>query len=234
MQHEHDIRIRQLQNSIKYCFSDVGVLNEALTHKSYYHENKSSALGFNERLEFLGDAVLGLIVVEMLYLRKESFSESVLAKMKSYLVSELVLAEIALSIDLGAYLYLGKGERMSGGINKKSILSDAFEALVGGIYIDGGYHEAHRVVTSFFDKLIAEVIDSGQIEDYKTELQEKAQALFGILPEYTLLESRGKEHEKIFTVAVYVDNKKLACAEGFKIKEAEMLAAKKALEKLSR
>lgn len=225
--------IRIIERSISYNFKNKKYLLEALIHKSYFHENKKSISSHNERLEFLGDSVLSLIIVENLYLLEEQYTESVLAKMKSYLVSESVLADIARSFTLGSYLFLGKGEESSGGRDKQSILANALEALIGAVYLDGGYDKARKVVISFFESKLADTIDSGNFYDYKTELQEKSQLLYGVLPEYKVVKKRGEEHRQVFTVAVFLDGRKRGVASGRRKKEAEIRAAQKALKKLS-
>jgi len=221
-----------LEKKIGYSFGSKALLDEALTHKSYYHENRSKASSYSERLEFLGDSVIGLVVVEYLFLLPERHSESVLAKMKSYLVCESVLADIAASVSLGKHILLGKGEESTGGRIKKSILSDALEAVVGAVYIDGGFAKAREIVLAFFKERIDRVIREGELYDYKTELQEKTQLLRGTLPEYRVIKEQGMEHKRVFTVAVFLDGRELGVASGKRKKEAEALAAKEALEKL--
>lgn len=221
-----------ITESLGYVFRDKVLLEEAITHKSYYHENRETARSNNERLEFLGDAVLGLFVVEYLFLHEKQYPESVLAKVKSYLVSEMVLADIAASICLGKYLLLGKGEEATGGRDKKSILADALESVIGAVYLDSGYENTKNIVLNFFKERIDSAIQSGEFFDYKTELQEKTQLLYGTLPEYKVIRQQGEEHKRIFTVAVYLNGEKLGTASGSRKKEAEALAAKKALEKI--
>ncbi|MEJ2684035.1 MAG: ribonuclease III [Candidatus Sulfobium sp.] len=220
-----------LEENLGYRFRDRGLLVEALTHKSFYHEHRDMASSYNERLEFLGDSVIGLIIVEYLFRLERRYAESVLAKMKSYLVCESVLAEIAGSVCLRDYILLGKGEESSGGREKKSILADALEAVVGAVYLDGGYERTRRMVVDFFRAKIDRAVETGEFYDYKTELQEKTQLLCGTLPEYKVVKQHGKEHKRVFTVAVYLEGKELGVASGSRKKEAEALAAKKALEK---
>jgi len=221
-----------LQSRIGHSFRNERLLTEALTHKSFYHENRGKSDSFNERLEFLGDSVIGLVIVEYLFFLEDRYSESLLAKMKSYLVCESVLADIAGSISLSDYLFLGKGEEASGGRNKKSILADALEALIGAVYLDAGYEIARAVVLRFFKDKIDDSVRSGQFHDYKTELQEKTQLLYGTLPEYRVIREQGEEHKRVFTVAVFLEGKKLGVASGLRKKEAETLAARKALDKI--
>lgn len=227
-------KIGELEKNLGYRFKDKALLLEALVHRSYYHEHRSETPAYNERLEFLGDSIIGVVVVESLFHREQRFPESLLAKMKSYLVSEPVLADLARSISLGAHLLLGKGEESTGGREKKSILSDTFEALMGAVFLDGGFESARRIILSFYDDKIEKTITSGEFFDYKTDLQEKSQLLFGLLPEYKVVKQQGKEHDRVFTVAVFLDGKKVGVASGKRKKEAEILAAQKALEKILR
>jgi ribonuclease-3 len=224
--------IAEVEKGIGYIFREKELLREALTHKSFYHENREKASFYNERLEFLGDSVIGLIVVEHLYLLKEKHSESVLAKMKSYLVCESVLADIASSLQLNRQLLLGKGEEATGGRGKKSILADALEAVIGALYLDAGFEKTREIVVNFFRDRIQGAIESGEFYDFKTELQERTQFLHGILPEYRVIRQQGEEHQRIFTVAVYLDGKRLGVASGRRKKEAEALAAQKALQRI--
>jgi ribonuclease-3 len=224
--------IDELEKAIGYIFREKALPGEALTHKSYYHEHREKVSSYNERLEFLGDSVIGLIIVEYLFLIKEKHSESVLAKMKSYLVCESVLADIACEIGMDRYLFLGKGEEATGGRGKKSILANALEAIVGAVYLDAGFEKTREIALNFFRAKIEGAIESGEFYDYKTELQERTQLLHGKLPEYRMMRQQGEEHQRIFTVAVYLDGKKLGIASGRRKKEAETLAAKKALERI--
>ncbi len=226
------LNIGIIEASLGYTFKDKRLLQEAFTHKSYYHENRESAPSHNERLEFLGDAVIGLIIVEYLFLQENQYPESVLAKVKSYLVSEKVFADIAASMSLGKYILLGKGEESTGGRDKKSILADALESIIGAVYLDSGYEKTKHFVLGFFREKIDGALASGEFFDYKTELQEKTQLLYGTLPEYKVIRQQGEEHKRIFTVAVYLNEEKLGSASGRRKKEAEALAAKMALEKI--
>jgi ribonuclease III len=222
----------ELENRLGYSFMDGNVLLEALTHRSFYHENPGKADGYNERLEFLGDSVLGFIIVEYLFSMDHNLTESIMAKTKSYIVKEAVLSEVASSISLGQYLRLGKGEEHTGGRTKKSLLADAFEALLGAVYVDGGYDAAKKIVLSLFSGKIHPIIDSGEFHDSKTELQEKTQLLFSSIPEYRIIKQEGEEHRKVFTVEVYISGDKYGSGVGKSKKEAETRAAKEALARL--
>jgi len=229
---EHDIS--HLENSLGYCFKDKKIFLEALTHKSFFHENPDKADAYNERLEFLGDSVLGFVVVEYLFLSDYKLTESVMAKTKSYLVKESVLSEIANAIFLGKYLRLGKGEEVTGGRTKRSLLADAVEALLGAVYIDGGYENARSLIIRLFKGKIDKIILSGEFHDFKTELQEKTQLLFSTIPEYKIIRQEGAEHKKLFTIEVYIEGERYGDGTGKSKKEAETLAAKEALQKFQK
>lgn len=224
--------IAELESRLGYYFKNKELLIEALTHKSFHHENPEKAPSHNERLEFLGDSVLGLIVVEYLFNAYKDYSESSMSKIKSYLVKEAVLSDIAEGILLGTYLRLGKGEEETGGRKKKSILADAIEAVFGAIYLDGGHEYARDIILRLLMNKIDTAISSEQFFDFKTELQEKIQLRFGVLPEYRIVKQEGKEHKKIFTVDVFVGDSKLGSGRGRSKKEAETIAAKEALSKI--
>jgi len=224
--------ISGLEQSLGYHFLDKQILMEALTHRSFYHENPGRADAYNERLEFLGDSVLGFVVVEYLFLANRQLSESVMAKTKSYLVKESVLSEIALALSLGNYLRLGKGEASSGGRTKRSLLADAVEAVLGAVYMDGGYEKAREVILRLLKQKIDATLSSGEFHDFKTDLQEKTQLLFGTVPEYIIIKQEGEEHKKVFTAEVYIKGQRFGAGFGKSKKEAETVAAKEAIGKL--
>jgi len=226
---EHDIS--HLEDSLGYRFRDKNIFLEALTHKSFFHENPDKADAYNERLEFLGDSVLGFVIVEYLFLSDYKLTESVMAKTKSYLVKESVLSEIANEISLGKYLRLGKGEEVTGGRKKRSLLADAVEAVLGAVYIDGGYEKARSLIVRLFKEKIDTIMRSGEFHDFKTELQEKTQLLFSTIPEYKIIRQEGAEHKKLFTIEVYIEGERYGDGTGKSKKEAETLAAKEALQK---
>ena len=225
--------LSDLEKRLGYVFKDKKLLIEALTHRSFYHENPDKTIFHNERLEFLGDSVLGLVIVEYLFLSEKKFKESEMAKIKSHLVKESVLSDIANSISLGKYLRLGKGEEATGGRTKKSILADAVEALLGAVYLDGSYKKVKSIILRLFKKEIDTLMDSNRFYDFKTELQEKTQMLFGVLPEYRVIKQEGKEHDKIFTIDVLIEGRRFGRGSGRSKKEAETFAAREALLKLS-
>jgi ribonuclease III len=224
--------ITELENLLGYSFTNSQLLVNALTHRSFFHENPDKAQDYNERLEFLGDSVLGFVIVEYLYLFDSSLTESIMAKAKSYLVKESVLSEIAASLSLGKYLRLGKGEESTGGRTKRSLLADAVEAVLGAVYLDGGYEDARRLILGLFRDRIGSVLKSGKFHDFKTELQEKTQFLFNSIPEYRMIKQEGEEHSKIFTVDVHIAGTKFGTGFGKSKKEAETNAAQQALREL--
>lgn len=224
--------LENLERDLGHSFKNRMLLLEALTHKSFYHENPDRVSSYNERLEFIGDSVLGLVIVEYLFNYSKEFSESEMSKIKSYLVRDSLLSEIAMSIALGKYLRLGKGEEETGGRTKKSILANAMEAVFGAMYLDGGYEAARGPILRLFKEMILSVISSGQYHDYKTELQEESQMRFGALPEYRIIRQEGEEHRKTFTVEVLIAGKRFGRGTGKSKKEAQTTAAKEAMEKL--
>src|SRR5512147_3103794 len=221
----------------KYRFTDSALLDEALTHKSYVNERKGSSQSHNERLEFLGDAVLSLIVSDYLATRYPHLSEGALSKLKAKLVSEPSLAAAARRLDLGVRLRLGRGEELSKGREKTSLLADGLEAVIAAVYLDGGL-EAGRVFT--LDALSEELgyIESLQTkpgdDDYKTRFQEWCQRQYESLPRYTTVQESGPDHQKLFRVEVSVGDRVVGCGEGHSKKEAEQAAAKRALEQSER
>ncbi len=224
--------LESLERQIGYSFRNRDLLVEALTHRSFQHENPGKVTSYNERLEFIGDSVLGLAIVEYLYNHSSGFPESEMSEIKSYLVRGSVLSEIASGVSLGVYLRLGRGEEETGGREKKSLLANALEAVFGAIYLDAGYDTARATILRLFGKRIPETISSGQYHNYKTELQEKSQLLFGILPEYRITRQEGEEHRKTFTVDVFIKGEMFGRGLGRNKKEAQTAAAKEALLKL--
>ncbi len=227
---EHDSS--GLEDSLGYCFKNKKILTEAITHRSFFHENPDRADAYNERLEFLGDSVLGLVIVEYLFLLDNRLTESVMAKMKSYLVKEAVISEVSTSLSIGNYLRLGKGEEATGGRKKKSLLADAIEAVLGAVYMDGGFEAAREVILRLFRRRINDIVSSGEFHDFKTDLQEKTQLLFGTIPEYKTIREEGEEHRKVFTVEALILGERYGTGSGKSKKEAETLAAKEALGRL--
>ena len=227
------MNIERLQQRLGYTFGDRAVLLQALTHTSYGHEylqEKPYALRDNERLEFLGDAILDVIVSDILIETFPSANEGQLSKMRAAVVNEKTLAELAKSISLQDVVRLGKGESQTGGNLKPSILSSTLEALIAAIYLDGGFSAVYPVVRHLFAPLFVEERDIRSFSDSKTQLQEIIQARFKVTPTYHLLSTEGPDHAKTFQVEVRMSGKKLATASGSSKKEAEQNAARAAID----
>ena len=215
-----------LEEVIGYKFRDKELLAEALTHKS--HATEKGSLRHNERLEFLGDSVLGLVVSYYLFLKNPSEDEGFLSKTKSALVSRANLARWAELIGLGHYINLGAGEHLSGGSKRHSILANAMEAVLGAVYLDGGLPQAEKLIIPWLESQVPEKLDI----DHKSGLQEIIQKAHKRPPDYELLSEAGPEHEKLFTVRVYLGKKTLGLGSGKNKKEAQQAAAKNALDYL--
>jgi ribonuclease III len=223
----------ELETALQYVFRDRLWLEEAVTHASSLNERKGGKLRRdNERLEFLGDAVIDLIISEVLIERYPEATEGALSKMRARLVSEAALAQVARRLGLGRFLRLGRGEELSGGREKTSLLADAFEAVVAAVYHDGGYEAARRSVLALLEpELVTESASGGGV-DYKTQLQEYCQQLFGQLPLYRVTRESGPDHRKVFQVELIINGRCYGEGTGKSKKEAEQQAAKTALEQL--
>jgi len=229
--------VEDLQNKLNTVFSNEELLFEALVHTSYYNEQKQSGraeIKSNERLEFLGDAVVDLLICEILYKEYPNLNEGMMAKIKAAVASEEVLSDIARSLELGNFLFLGKGEEKSGGRARNSILADTLESLIAAIYMDLGYEKVKELFWERFKFYINEVLEGRRLFDYKTALQEIIQKRYHVIPEYTLVKTEGKGHNKIFFVEVKVKGETYGKGSGRSKKEAEKRAAKEAYEKLVR
>ncbi len=224
--------LANIQKRIGHKFKDPGILLEAVTHKSFKHENPNEPSSHNERLEFIGDAVLGLVVSDYLFRCDAGFTEAEMSRIKSHLVKGKVLAELATGISLGDCLRIGKGEEGSGGRTKISILANAMEAVFGAVFEDGGYAVARKVVLKLLKERLDEAIASGDFADYKSELQELCQMRYGCLPEYRLVSQEGMEHKKIFTFEVFIDGQSSGRGRGRTKKEAQTKAASQAIKNL--
>lgn len=210
---------------------DEAVYRQALIHSSYVNEHPGAGLASNERLEFLGDAVLQLVVSEHLYKEYATLAEGELTRVRASVVSSRCLARKAAELGLGQLLLLGRGEESTGGRQRPSILEDALEALVGAAYLDGGLAQARRLVLNLLGDDIHEAV-AGERKDWKTELQEFTQQRQGGLPEYVTLAESGPEHAKVFEVAVVMAGRELGRGQGRTKKEAEQEAARNAFHEL--
>jgi len=222
----------ELQKKLGVSFQQPELLTQALTHSSYANENPGVAPASNERLEFLGDAILGLIVAENLFRDFPGMSEGEMTRLRSILVKQETLARVAESIKLGNYLYLGKGEEASGGKDKPANLARALEAVVAAVYLDQGSAITEQLVLEILDAELLKTLYQGAIIDYKSQLQELLQAKTQQTPVYNLIETQGPDHNKNFTVEVRLGNDVLATGIGRSKKKAETEAAHIALEKL--
>ncbi len=224
-----------LQERIGYVFRDPSLLERALTHRSFSNEQRELRSPNNERLEFLGDTVLGFVVGDLIFRAFPALQEGALSKIKAHLVSATTLAAKGRELQLGRYLRMGAGEARSGGSEKLSLLADGFEAVVAAIYLDGGLSAAAAFVRRIFTPDVAG-IDIGDLSfhDYKTALQETAQGLGLPLPEYRVVDEYGPDHEKCFVVEVFWDGESFAFGKGSSKREAQRKAAKEALKKLGR
>ena len=229
---EKDLMLKDLENKLDYKFKNRDILQEALTHPSFQNIKLNNKATNNQRLEFLGDAVLDLIVTEHLYRKLISFSEGKLTKIKSIIVSKDTLAKWAIHLSLGEYILLGKGEDLTGGRKKLSILADCFEALLGAIYLDSGIIKTKKIILPLIKEEIELIIKGKYEEDFKTLLQEISQKKMKCLPEYRLIKEKGPDHKKIFCVEVRLKKVTYGTGDGENKKEAEQDAAKDALKKL--
>lgn len=220
-----------LSARIQYRFRDAELLKTALNHTSYVNENGLSKSDSNERLEFLGDAVLESLISEELYRRLPLVEEGVLTRLRAYIVCEKSLFRVADAFSLGNFLNLGKGEEQGGGRHRSSIVSDALEALIGAVYLDGGAEAAHRFIMRTFAEVIEEAVSGAAAVDYKSDLQERLQAEGQVDIRYRVDGQEGPDHDKLFYVSVYKNGEKIGEGSGRSKKQAEQAAAKSALER---
>lgn len=218
----------RLCKRLGYEFKDRELLEQAFRHSSYVNETGSEDLGDNERLEFLGDAVLDLAIGHILMDLFEDATEGELTKYRSFVVNERGLCSMARALDLGEHLFLGRGEEVSNGRNKPSILADAMEALLGALYLDGGFEKTKEIIEELFVPVIREIQSETAVNDYKSLIQEYTQEVYKTRPEYRLVQEKGPAHDKTFKVALKMNGQVLAEAEGRSKKEAEQKAAKEA------
>ena len=229
---EEKKKIKKLEKKIGYSFKNKTLLQRALTHKSSANERRLPSHEHNERLEFLGDAVLELAISENIMERFPEYPEGDLSKLRASIVNEWQLSELARHYDIGQYLYLGKGEEQTNGRQKNSLLADAYEAILGAIYLDRGFKKALALVRKHYDRLLNEATLGSFYKDFKTELQERCQAQFRSIPRYRLIREKGPDHEKVFEVEIVIQNKVYGQGKGRSKKEAEQKAAEQALKRL--
>ncbi len=223
------------ENHIKYHFNNIELLNTALTHSSYANESQDKSVKYNERLEFLGDSVLDLIVSEALFKDHIDYPEGKLTKTRSQLVCEPSFAYAADELHISEYLLLGKGEKLHGGMNKKSLKADAFEALCAAIYLDRGYDFLYNYILERFGNEVKKLLSKNELFiDYKTKLQEYYNKKYKIVLKYEIVREEGPDHDKTFYVNIKAKNKVLSEGRGKNKKQAEQDAAKIALEKIEK
>ncbi len=237
MNDEFSVKARELESRIQYRFSDREILRLALTHSSYANEikAKNKHMLCNERLEFLGDSVLSLVTSEHIFSAYSELPEGELTKIRADAVCEDALAEYAKSIDLGSFLFLGHGEELNGGRERKSICADAFEALIAAVYTDtkkrgaDAFAEARRFVLPFVSEHVASTVKSGSCSDAKTKLQQIIQQVNGEVLEYVVVSESGPDHMKSFVVEAHLNSNVIGRGKGKSKREAEQAAAREAL-----
>lgn len=227
---EREKLLSEFEQKIGYSFRSRALLDRALTHRSFAHERTEQNCQHNESLEFLGDSVLGLVVSAWLLGRFPTLSEGKLSKMKAYLVSEPSLVELAEVIDLGTYILLNRGEEKTGGRRKGTLLADAYEALIGALFLDGGLPVAERFLFRELRDKVKGIDPNSMIgSDYKSALQEQLQAMGAPAPKYIVVETLGPDHRRTFRIELRVGGRTLASGEGRSIKIAQQEAAQSAL-----
>jgi len=225
--------VHDIQSALGIAFRNPSLLQQAFVHTSYINENPDADIHDNQRMEFLGDAVLTMIFAELLYKEFPDLPEGKLTELRISLIRQEKLAEKASALKLGDYMVLGKGEDSSGGREKRNNLADTFEALIGAVYLDRGIGKAREFVLSNYKKDISAIKAGKPVLNYKALLQEFTQAKFKTLPLYEIVEATGPDHDKVFCVAVSLGETVLAIGSGKTRKVAESEAAHLALEKLS-
>jgi len=218
----------EFQQSLGIRFRNLAILNIALSHKSYVNESEEDLENY-EKLEFLGDSFLGLVVSDYLYKQEIYLKEGTLARIKSYVVSESTLYSVGKTINIQKYLLLGKGEEKSGGRHRKALIGDSIEALIGAFYLDGGFSKARKLVERLFAGEIENVEENRHVKDYKSILQEYAQKRYKVIPHYTIINTEGPDHKRKFYVNVTVGKRTYGPGKGESKKQAEQNAASMAL-----
>lgn len=225
--------LRSLEDNLNYKFNNRKLLALAMTHSSYANEYKMGIVENNERLEFLGDAILSLVVSQYLYKKYPNHPEGELTKIRAKVVCESSLAYAAKKIEIGKFLLLGKGEEATGGRVRESILADAAEAMVGAVYMDSDFETANSILLSNFESDIVHAVAKGDLFiDFKTELQEMVQKKGKSTMEYVVVKEEGPDHDKRFYIDVIVNNESIGSGRGRNKKDAEQMAAKEALIRL--
>jgi ribonuclease-3 len=223
---------QKLQQDIGIFFNDLNLLKQAFLHSSFVNENQNDSISDNERLEFLGDAVLNLVVAEKVYQEFPNLTEGALTTLRTSLIREDTLTQLSVELDLGDYLQLGKGEESSGGRQRQSNLADTFEALLGAIFLDQGLATVKRFILNMLGSHFVRIKTGDSGQNYKAKLQEFTQGTCKQLPVYRIVQSSGPDHDKKYIVEVTLDNKVLGTGSGKSKKAAEIEAARSACDKL--
>jgi ribonuclease-3 len=222
--------LKEFEERIGVSFTNEKMLEQAFVHRSYINENGRSGLEHNERLEFLGDAVLELSVTDFLFRKYKHKAEGELTAHRAALVNAVTLSEIAVEMGMNEFLFLSKGEAKDTGRARQSILADAFEAVIGAIYLEHGYKEADEFIKKFLLSKTDEVAKRGLLKDAKSKVQEKSQELYGVTPKYKVLKEVGPDHDKKFLVGIFFGAEEIARGEGKSKQEAEQVAAQEAIK----
>ncbi len=222
----------ELEKILGFSFKNKDLLKTAFIHRSYLNEHSEENLPHNERLEFLGDSVLGFIVSEHLYLKYPNHPEGDLTNFRSSLVNARTLAEISQKLSLGKFLLLSKGEEATGGRERQYILANTFESLLGAIYLDSGVKNAHQLISQHLLPELDQIISKKLYKDFKSGFQELAQEKRNITPTYRVLNEEGPDHNRTFTVGVFLNEEKIAQGSGKSKQLAEQVAASEAIAKL--
>ena len=226
--------LNELQERLGYRFNEVVWLDQALTHKSYIHQTNALKSVSNEVLEFLGDAVLSLAVGHLLIQKYPEAQEGILSRKRAHLVKQSTLASLSKEFQLDGHLLLGKGELQNGGTKKSSILANAYEAVIGAIYMDSGFLQAFEIISRHFESFLQSETSFPLSDDYKSVLQEYAQGTLGISPQYRVVKESGPDHDKRFEASVVINGEVKGIGHGKSKKEAQQEAAKKALEEINK
>ncbi|NCA98297.1 MAG: ribonuclease III [Clostridia bacterium] len=234
MQEQFRAGCDRLCRAIGHDFAQPDLLVQAITHSTYAYEHRAEKIPDNERLEFLGDAVLDLVISDFLFRVPTSFSEGIMTKTRALIVCESTLARVARELELGHLLMLGKGEWTTGGGDKSSNLANAMEAIFGAVYLDAGYDKARTIILALLDEYIQQALTGDMVYDYKSRLLEMVQGTRGnSILRFVIVNEEGPVHDRVFTAAVVVDDRQIATGSGSSKKDAEQKAAREALRYLS-
>lgn len=226
------MRYKKIEEKIDYEFKNKELLKEALTHKSYAYESGGKITYDNEKFEFLGDSVLNLVISDIIYKKNPEYSEGKLSKFRASLINEYTLTQIAKHLKLGKYLLLGKGEEQTGGRDKASLLSNAYEAILAAVYLDSGFRSVYRIIKQHFTDAVFTLAPSKWDRDYKSQMQEMSHKLYKANPRYKVVLKSGPDHQQVFNVELTINKNVISTGSGNSKKDAEQQAAKMALETL--